>query len=139
MVKKILKDARLYIYSLIGNDKRDIVFLLSLFLFALGITVVGILSEVWPYSVKEVITTIEAKQYIPAYVSESSAGKFGMQKNYHKELSKIYFKANGESVVFIVEKDFFDSVNVGDKIEVTYFVGKFKDPHEPMKVVLADK
>ncbi|HOX30419.1 MAG TPA: hypothetical protein P5080_05635 [Candidatus Paceibacterota bacterium] len=89
-------------------------------------------------STKTTITVVEAKQIIPAHSKFILVGKVPVRRHY-PESYQLNFKIDGEEVSPTVEKKFFDSLKVGDKIEVDYGLGRLSKLRLPTEIRLATK
>jgi hypothetical protein len=87
---------------------------------------------------KTAVTTIEVKQVVPAYMTTLIAGKVIIPQ-YHPQSYRVRFKIDGEDVSSVIEKDFFDTVSVGDKIEVDYGFGRLSNSHHPTRIKLVGR
>ena len=67
---------------------------------------------------KTVITVVEAKQIVPAHIITGLAGQVPVLQ-YYPESYRLHFKIDEDEVSPTVEKNFFDDINVGDRIEAT--------------------
>ncbi|MGC8775704.1 MAG: hypothetical protein ACP5QN_00060 [Minisyncoccia bacterium] len=119
MVKDLLRD----IFSKTSfNEKCMSVFLLLLIVMTLiswGMLIFTIIASMGIFPTKTVVTVVEAKKVIPAYNTSVMVGKIIIpqhQPGYYQIRTKI----ENEEIDIPVEKDFFDKINVGEKIKVDY-------------------
>lgn len=84
---------------------------------------------------KTAITVIEAKQVAPAHTAIIPVYKTIIPQ-YNPESYRLYFKIDGKQVSSSVEKKFFDSVKVRDRIEVIYGVGRLSNIRQPTRIRL---
>lgn len=88
--------------------------------------------------VKTATTVVEMKQIVPAYTMTILVGKV-IVPQFHPESYRLHFKIDGEELSPTVEKEFFDEVNVGGKIEVDYGFGRLSNSHQPTRIRLVSR
>jgi hypothetical protein len=102
----------------------------------LGLLAFTIVDSVGVSPTKTTVTAIEVKHIVPAYTVIVMAGKVPTSQ-YHPESYQLHFKIDGEEISSSVKKKFFDDVNVGDKIEVDYGLGRLSKFYQPKRIRLA--
>jgi len=86
---------------------------------------------------KTAITMVEAKQVVPAYTTTTFvvSGKVMVPiTTYFPESYELRFKIDAKNLKSAVEKDFFDRVKTGEKIEVDYGFGRLNGSYEPVRI-----
>lgn len=114
------------------------IFEATLALFAIGcVALLGfvLVDSVGITPTKTTITEVEMKQVVPAYTTTILVGKV-MVPQFHPESYRLHFKIDGEELSPTVEKNFFDNIRVGDKIEVDYGFGRLSNSHKPTQIRL---
>ena len=87
---------------------------------------------------KTTITVVEVKEVVPAHITTILVGKV-IVPQYRPESYRLHFKIDGEEVSPEVKKQFFDDVNVGDRIEVDYGFGRLSNSHQPTRIRLVSR
>ncbi len=110
------------------------------FLFIVLIGVFGLLGYVLVDTVgitptDTTIAVVEKKDVVPGHFTFMFTGK-GMFPIYNPESYQLHFEIHGEEVSPAVEKKFFDGVNVGDRIEVDYGLGRLSNSYHPTSIRL---
>lgn len=82
---------------------------------------------------KTMTTMVEAKQVSSAYTSFIHMGK-SIIPQYHSASYRLLFKIDEEEVDHTVEKEFFDTINVGDTIDVDYGQKRLSGSHMPTSI-----
>jgi|GEM_PF-2049408 len=88
---------------------------------ALGLGVI-LIDSVSTGSLKSTTSRIEAKRARPARTAIHPVGKI-MVPQHLPQSYKLHFKIDGEKVALTTTKQFFDNIDVGDKIKVDYKIG----------------
>jgi len=87
---------------------------------------------------KTAVTVVEEKKVVPAQTTVILM-KNGMFPQCSPESYRLHFKIDGKELTFTVKREFFNSINVGDKIEVGYGFGRLTGSLQPIRIKLADK
>ena len=104
----------------------------------LGLLTYKIVDSMDVPSVGTVETVIEAKQITPAHHTPMMIGKvFVMQ--YHPKTYQVCFRMDGWYFCPNVSRDFFDYVNIGDKIEVDYGFGRLSGSYRVIGIRLLNQ
>ncbi len=88
-------------------------------------------------STKTAVAVVEAKETLPAHVSTTVmfTGKVAVLiPIFHQESYQLLFKISGRELEFAVNKQFFDSLKPGDKIEIDYGFGRITGSPKPVKI-----
>lgn len=84
---------------------------------------------------KTAITTVEVKQVVHAHTTAILVGRV-LIPQCHPKSYRLHFKIDGEEISLTVKKKFFDDINVGDRIEVNYGLGRLSNSHQPTEIRL---
>ena len=101
-----------------------------LFLVLLGVLIVGMMSFIDSVGVtptKTTTTVVEQKHVVPAHttIAMMLVGKVMVPiTTHHPESYYLDFKIDGKDMESSVDKNFFDKLTVGEKIEVDYGLGR---------------
>jgi hypothetical protein len=79
------------------------------------------------------IVAIEAKEVVPSHLSFLLVGKIWISQN-QPESYRLLFKISGETVSSTVNKQFFDSIVIGEKVEVVYGIRRLTRLPKPLKI-----
>ena len=88
---------------------------------------------------KTVVTVVEEKRIIPSHTTTGliPVGKVMVPTiQHHPKSHRLRFKIDGKEFDYTVEKDFFDGLNAGDKIEVDYGFGRLTGQYWPARIRL---
>lgn len=109
---------------------------------AVGAGLIGLLGFMFVNSVGIIPTetafaVVEEKKIVPAYKTTTimMVGKVMVPviNNYH-ESYRLYYEINRHKLESAVKKEFFDSVRIGEKIEINYGLGRLNESYEPLIV-----
>lgn len=139
MIKELLSSIFSQNSSFVERSVAAVIALLILALTAC-IVLVGILvfDEVGITPTKTTTTVVEAKEFMPAYATLIPAGKT-MITQYHPEEYRLHFKIEEKQVLHRVDRELFDTIKVGDTIEVNYGFGRLSNTPQPTSTKLAEK
>lgn len=87
---------------------------------------------------KTTTTVVEEKRFMPAYATIIPAGKTVITQ-YHPEEYRLHFKIGEKKVLHRVDRELFDTIKVGDRIEVDYGFGRLSNSPQPTNTRLAEK
>lgn len=137
MIRDILSDI-FSPYSSFGERCLAVIIALVILIVVglLGLLAFTIVDSVGVSPTKTAVTMIEDKHIVPAYTTIIMAGKVPTPQ-FHPESYQIHFKIDGEKISSSVKKNFFDDVNVGDKIKVDYGFGRLSKSYQPKIIELA--
>lgn len=134
MIRGILDDI-FSPYSSFGD--RFFAALIALFIIGLvGLLSFFLIDSVSITSTKTVVTVVEAKQVVPAHTTTTMVmiGKILHPIiTHHPESYYLHFKIDDEELDSGVEKEFFDTVDVGERIEVDYGFGRLSGSYNPVR------
>lgn len=125
-------------YSAFG-DRCLAALIALLMLAAVGLVVllvVVLVDSVGITPTKTATVVVETKQVVPAYTTIILMGKI-IVPQHHPESYRLHFNIEGEELSSMVEKEFFDGIRVGDRIEVDYGFGRLSNSHQPTEIRLA--
>lgn len=88
---------------------------------------------------KTAVTVVEVKQVIPAYSTPIMIDWKTTQMQWHPASYRLHFKIDGEKTSFTVTEKFFADINVGDRIEVDYGLGRLSNSYVPTKIKLVGR
>ncbi len=106
--------------------------MLSMVVF-LGLSGLGVINSENLPSTGTAITVVEQKEIIPAYTTMLPGS------SHQPESYLIKFKIEGKEKSFAPEKELFDGINPGDKIEVDYGHGRLTGSDKPIRIRLLNK
>lgn len=81
------------------------------------------------------ITVVESKEVVSAHTTYILVGKV-LVPQFQPESYRLHFRIDGTRVSSTVEKDFFDNVSIGDRIEVDYGFGRLSNSLQPTQIKL---
>lgn len=107
-----------------------LVLIMVVFLGILGWVFFDLINSIGVIPTKTVITPIEAKQVVSAHGPILPIISIGARS----ESYILHFRIDENQLKFAVEKEFFDSIKIGDNIRVDYGFGRLSGSREPVKI-----
>lgn len=118
------------------GDRLLALLIVILVLVATGLlmyTVVIAIDTVGVSPIATTIVTLEVKEVVPSHLTFLLVGKIWISQN-QPESYRLLFKISGETVSSTVNKQFFDSIVIGEKVEVVYGIRRLTRLPKPLKI-----
>src|SRR5690348_1134582 len=119
-----------------GPDRKVPLGILALVLGAYALIGIGVgylaFMNAGVTSRKTIVTAVEEKRVNPAHTTWMQIGRVRFMQH-HPASYHLQFTIEGNEVGSTVHKEFFDSLDVGDKIEVECEFGKLGNSYKPVR------
>jgi hypothetical protein len=125
-------------YSSFGNRCMSAFIMLFILVMSCTLALLGFLvvDTVGVQATNSATSMVEVKKVKPPYTTAILVGKV-LVPQYHPTSYWLHFRIDGNFVETSVEKQFFDDMNVGNKIKVDYGFTRLSRTYKPTHIALA--